>query len=247
MGAGQPPGHNSSAQVLATFIANLEAALSPDRLAPFRLPGGDDLAMAATYLWNVAICRELYTSLGMLEVALRNSIYSTLATHFGRDDWYDRPNLLQRRELVDVARAKGFVVEAKHLVIPPRVVASLTFGFWTSLLDGAYGNPIWTPPPTTISVLIPQVFPHASAHFQTRGRAHERINAVRKLRNRVFHFEPVWNRTDLVREHQEIVEAIGWVSPTLHAATVAFDRFPDVYQNGPTGIVTDLKAHIGIT
>ena len=120
--------------------------------------------MVATYLWNVAICRELCTSPGMLEVALGNSVHSTLGAHFNRDGWYDQLNLLQGRELIGVEKAKGFVVRAKHPVIPLRVVAALTFGFWTSGLDKAHGNLIWSPPPPAQRVLIPQGFPHAPAH-----------------------------------------------------------------------------------
>ncbi len=247
MGAGQPPGGDPSEQVLATFVADLEAALSCDRLAPFQPPGGDDLGMVATYLWNVAICRELYTSLGMLEVAMRNGIHAALTAHFGQADWYDRPSLLLTRERDDVAKAKRGIAAAGHPIIPPRVMAALNFGFWTSILDQAYGGRIWTPPPPAPSVLIPRAFPHAPAHYQTRGRVHDRFNTIRKLRNRVFHHEPIWNRTDLLLRHQEIIESIGWVSPTLRDATVAFDRFPDVYQNGRTGIVADLKTHLRIT
>lgn len=246
MVAGQPPGNDPIAQDLGTFVADLEVALSLDRLAPFRPGGGDDLAMVATYLWNVAISRELYTSLASLEVVMRNGIHGALSAHFNQPDWYDQPGLLLPREQKDVAVAKRSIRRSNHPNIPPRVVATLNFGFWTSILDKAYGNRIWTPPPPAQSLLIPHAFPHAPAHFQTRGRAHGRFNAIRKLRNRIFHYEPIWSRTDLLDRHREIIESIGWVSPTLQAATVVFDRFPDVFLNGRTGIVTELKAHLGI-
>jgi len=160
--------------------------------------------------------------------------------------------LLAPREQRHVDDAKRDIARAGKQVVPGRVVAALRFGFWTSILDRAYGNAIWTP--NNPAVLVQQAFPFAPPHFQVRARAHDRFNTIRQLRNRVFHYEPIWrgivlqnNRSvSLLDVHTDILDAIGWVSPTLQATTVAFDRFPNVYQHGRIMVGWNLKQQLGL-
>jgi hypothetical protein len=111
--------------MVAAYVAAIERGLSPNRLAPYRPPGGDDLAMVTTYFWNVALCQALYPSLGALEVTMRNGIHDALTAHFGTATWYDRPNLLLPREQAQVVEAKVKIQRAKKPLLPDRVVAAL--------------------------------------------------------------------------------------------------------------------------
>lgn len=243
------------------YVIDLAHVLSADRLAPYRPSGGDDLAMIATYFWNVALCQALYASLGAAEVAIRNGLHDTLAQHFGQADWYDRPNLLLARELRDVASAKTNIVAAGKPVVPGRVVAALPFGFWTSLLDTAYGaSPSGPQLWIATNGLLATAFPHATPYYSDhRRRVHVRVDSLRRLRNRVFHHEPVWNGVllpsrrrkqpprlaPLATLYTDIIETIGWVSPTLQATTTHLDTFPQVLAAGSSAIEAEIRAYIG--
>jgi hypothetical protein len=118
-----------------------------------------------------------------------------------------------------------------------RVVAELTFGFWTSLCDRAYERPLWQPLWRRRTVL-----PHLPRRHRTRHFVSAHLNGIRLLRNRVFHYEPVWHRRDLAQRHQDILEAIGWVSPVLAATAAPLDRFPLVYAQGSGAFRAGLEA-----
>lgn len=223
-----------------------------DRLVAYRPPGGDDLAMVATYFWNVALCQALYPTLGAVEVSMRNAIHDALTAHFRTAAWYDRPNLLLARELAQVVEAKRKIQRTRKAVIPPRVVAALNYGFWTSILDTGYGTSIWSA--RNPAILVRQAFPQAPLHLQVRGRAHQRFNEIRFLRNRVFHYEPIWQGVPmpngriahLVDLHAGIVEAIGWVDPTLRSTIEAFDTFPSSYRTGRQLTQRQIEQHLGL-
>jgi hypothetical protein len=54
------------------------------------------------------------------------------------------------------------------------------------------------------------------------------MNHIRRLRNRVFHHEPIWYWKDLRQQHNEIIEAIGWINPAMMSFIQTLDRFDEV-------------------
>lgn len=228
--------------MVAPYVAELQQVLTADRLDRYRPAGGDDLAMAVTYLWNVELCQALYHSMGALEMVTRNSIHAVLTTHHGRSDWYHVPGFLKWRQPDKVADVIEDIRGAGKRVIPGRVVAGLDFGFWTTLLSRGYG-PLWS---RNNQALIKQAFPLAPVGMQYRGRVFDHINPTRLLRNRVFHDESIWDDPDLVQKQANIIDAIGWISPTLQASVNHFDRFPHVLQNGRAEVEQQVKVHLGI-
>jgi hypothetical protein len=130
-----------SAMALDAYVRSLEQTFGSSRLESFNGRTGDKLEMVTNYFWNVALCKELYLSLGTVEVAMRNAIHGSLMTKFKVADWYDHPGLtLLSRERESISKAKGDIREAGRPIIPGRVVAAVTFGFWTNLLSAPYGN-----------------------------------------------------------------------------------------------------------
>lgn len=243
--------------MLDAYVRDLEQAFDPGRLAPYYPADGNKLAMVTNYFWNVALCKELYLSLGTVEVTMRNAIHDTLTAHFGARDWYDEPDILQRREAAAISSAKKDIRDAGREIIPGRVVAGVTFGFWTGLLSALYGESpygpaLWTP---NDAELIRIAFPHLDAMHQTRGHVHGRFNALRALRNRVGHHEPIWRgvRTQsgkivpLARLYDEMLDAIGWVNPNVRDSVVALDRFPTCLQHGKRAIEADIKTYLDIS
>lgn len=132
---------------------------------------------------------------------------------------------------------------------PDRVIPELTFGFWNSLLDSRYerlpahcldphARPLWP-------FLLKPVFPHAPRYLRTRAQILTRLNAIRKLRNRVFHHETIWHHPNLNQVYAEIMEAIDWISPEMEQMIRAVDGFSIVcdinYMNSLKTVIQQIK------
>jgi hypothetical protein len=244
-------------QTVATYLAELEATLAPDRLASYRPPGADDLTTIATYFWNVALSRDLHFCLGAAEVSMRNGIHHALSAHAGQANWYDVIPLLPK-ETEAIQKAKQNIRNSRKTLVPGRVVAELSFGFWTSLLSAGfgphgYGGALWSP---NYAALIILAFPFLKPPNQNRSYVHRRFNTLRLLRNRTMHHEPIWNGMTLRQQqrtvtislsdlYDDILDAIGWSSPRLCDSVMAFDRFPETLATGLPGQAKAIETFLG--
>lgn len=195
--------------------------------------------MLTNYFWNMELAEALVPSMHAVEVALRNTLHATLADHYTTDLWFYEDEVLESNQLRDFAYALGKMTK-KPKPWSGRIVAELSFGFWTSLLNAPYEQRMWQP---NGYVLLFRAFPNAVG--LSRKQISDRFTAIKDLRNRVFHHEPIWYRPNLQQEHADTHQAIEWISPTLHRAINAVDTFPAAL-NGRADIETNLKTHLGI-
>lgn len=211
----------------ADFADKLKQALSSERLSAYqqRMTKDGDLNLFSHYAWNMALSESLYAALQMLEVAFRNTVHHAAMREFGREDWFDDRRLVKAKDQAAITAAKDKLLRNKKPLESGRIIAELNFGFWTSLLDSRYEQVLWPR-------LIKACFPYMPNALRTRKNLSRRFNRVRHLRNRVFHHEPVWYWQNLTQQHQEILQAIGWVEPALQDLVMTIDRFPTVYQQG---------------
>lgn len=231
--------------MVTQFVAELHLVLSQSRLEAYRPLNGTDLEMLTNYFWNIALAEALVPSLHGAEVSIRNSIHAAMTNRFGTDMWFYHPDVenLWQRIGNDQLRQRDKVhdrVTSRRPVTSARLVAGLEFGFWVALLGDRYQRPLWQP---DRFALHKAVFPRRSR--PSRQQAHNRYRSIQGLRNRVFHHEAVWHRQNLQQEHADIHESIGWISPTLHRAIHAIDKFPSVV-NGRAQVQIELKRHLGI-
>lgn len=56
-----------------------------------------------------------------------------------------------------------------------------------------------------------------------------RLSNIRKLRNRIFHYEPIWYYPDLEEQHAKVLEAINWINPAMKEFVLLIDQFPTCY------------------
>lgn len=95
---------------------------------------------------------------------------------------------------------------AKTTVTVNDVVAGLDFGFWTTMLDSRFEQSLWR-------TILYHAFPHyvgITGNPLDRWAVERRFNALRDLRNRVMHHEPLFHRT-LQQDFADISEAISWM------------------------------------
>jgi hypothetical protein len=230
--------------MVSLFLADLEPTISSARLLRYRSPMGDDLETAVNYLWNMALAESLYCSLNAVEIALRNTIHDTLPAHFGVPIWYDRAGLLEPYQANEVAGMKKRIISYGNPVTPDRVVSELNFGFWVTILSRNYDSRFWQ---ALRGTTLRKAFPRVPRRERQRVTIHAHYNAIRELRNPVFHHEPLFDDQVLRQRHGNVYRAIHWINPKLVDHIKPFDRFPDVYSHGRAQIETDLKQYLRIS
>lgn len=211
----------------AETLEEIEGALSPERLHPYlNAAGGDRERALRLYLWNTAASAAFYGPLQGLEVVLRNAIHRQLSGRYGLA-WYGNLDTgLDRGALGRIRQAILELTPDGHTSDAPRVVATLSFGFWVSLLGSGgrlesgrkanYEMTLWRP-------ALRQVFAHCVK--LTRRQAHGPLNELRILRNRIAHHEPIFAR-NLTADHARILEVIGWISPGVRTWTAHHSQLP---------------------
>lgn len=221
------------------YTRAIERAISEERLSNYgQSNDSDELDKVSRYVWNMSLCESLYPMLQGLEVALRNSVHSALSLHLGSDSWFDLQSnpILFDAEKKRVDEAKRRLSKARKPHDPGKIVAELNFGFWNSLFDKRYessSNPLWP-------LLISSCFPNAPRAVLNRKSVLRRLEEIRKLRNRVFHHEPIWHWSDLEQKHSKLVDAVGWISPELQKTLIQIDGFKRTYSAGVQGF----RAHV---
>jgi hypothetical protein len=146
--------------------------------------------------------------------------------------WLDaNPSLLDPDHEQSVIAAKLRLRERGRALEPGRLVAELTFGFWTSLLEVRYerNKVLW---PHLLGAQL--LHPSSPRSMRSRKQLSPLLNRVRYLRNRVFHHEPIWHWSNLIQQHTVALDLMGWFSPALRATIEPADRFRAVHAAGPT-------------
>ena len=219
------------------LFSELQRALSHSRLEPYlsQSPQREMAESFGIYLWNLALCESLYPALHGIEIALRNSIHDAASRKFGSKFWF--ASHLVGYEKATIERLRQDFSRRNMDVIPGNYISECNFGFWVNLFNSDYEHILWRS-------LIRDVFPYAPRRFRTRSAIRPRIDSIRRLRNRVFHFEPIWRLPDLEQQHRDILETIGWINPTLGEMTLLVDRFPQVFDDGAASYQARINASI---
>lgn len=215
-----------------SILKEFEESLSSERMATYLKAARGDREMAARlYTWNTAVSGAFYGTLQGLEVALRNAMNRQLARRYG-PAWYDNEEIgLADGCLGRIADAKSRILRDGHTINPPRMVSTLPFGFWVSLLGPGgyikasrkranYEMKLWRP-------ALRRTFSHRKT--LTRRNAHKPLNELRMLRNRIAHHEPIFGQR-LRANHQRILQVTGWISPVTQVWIEYHSRIPTLLQ-----------------
>lgn len=203
------------------YINGLEQALSLERFGRYLAwAGGNRLDAVALYTLNTQLSECLYTPLQMLEVALRNRIHAVLS-EASDDEWYDSPDYPWRpSQREQVTKAKADILQARKLITPGRVVAALTFGYWTTFFNKDYED-LWRRHLHKIVVKPPK-------KPLTRKTVSSQLTPIRGLRNRIAHHEPIIDQ-DLCGHYSNILELTECLSPAAARWCKIHCRFDSVY------------------
>jgi hypothetical protein len=166
----------------------------------------------------------------MLEVALRNRIHAVMI-ETRHEDWFrDAGCLLGKWQPEQLAKAIEEVREGRREPTPGRIVAALTFSFWTGMFGKEYET-LWQ---TTLH----RIGTRPDGKGLRRKDFSGPLAPIRTLRNRIAHHEPIiaW---DLPKHYRRMVEMTGWLCPAAADWCEAHSRFLEVYLSEPITLHRD--------
>lgn len=214
----------------APTLANLEAALSTDRLSSYlAAANGDRRHAIALYEWNTRVSAAFYVPLQAVEVGLRNACHRELSALFGAT-WHDAPGFLglDRGFPEQIRGAKERLRRLAQTADTPHIVAELPFGFWTTLLSRRLEHSLW-------SRGLRRAFPRVqriSGISPARPIVADRFDYLRTFRNRIAHHEPIFGRA-LDADHSSLLEVAAWMFPDLAEWTAAISPCLPLLAAGP--------------
>ncbi len=200
---------------------DIEEAISLERFSRYlHWAEGDHARALELYALNTQVSEALYTPLQMLEVALRNRIHSVMrqARH---ERWFEDEGFLavhiQRDQL---AKAIEDITGVGKELVAGRIVAALTFSFWTAMFSPDYEN-LWQ---TTLY----RIARREDGKGVRRKDLSKPLTSIRVLRNRIAHHEPILH-WDLPNLYGAILQVTGWLSAPAARWCRTYSRFTAVH------------------
>ena len=201
--------------IIENELEQYKTTLSIERLKSFMQNENDTIdVLLERYVNNIKISQALYPELSILEVTLRNAINTTLCKYIS-DTWIE--DEIQHQKILLENYDRNTLIKTyndiKRDCMPDmftvgKVIANLNFGFWTNLCSKKYNSVIWT---------RKGCFKEVFANFP-KGKQQQihvianKLNSIRKLRNRVFHYEPVLKNPEvLLNKYNEIMEILSYL------------------------------------
>lgn len=209
----------------------IEKIISLERLEPYLEHHPDNFQKAvAHYKANIEISEAFYPLLAILEIGLRNSFDYQLKRRFNDENWFENTEFIKistRFQIDRVSEARNNILREKKVISTGKIISELSFGFWTSLLDSKFERTLWKN--------LRLAFPNCPKMIRQRKTMSSKLNGIRKLRNRIFHHEPVsWNLAALKNYKSEIIEGIDWLDKELLNWSEDLFRFDDVIKKRKT-------------
>lgn len=154
------------------------------------------------YKKNLRMSEKYYSLLSIFEISLRNSI-DFYFTQKISSDWLDS-DVLHKDTKQKVQEAKNKILRRKESPTHDKVLAELSFGFWTSLFRKSYSNLFRL---KDIKHIFPNL-PAKNEQLLNRNIIDKKLNHIRKFRNRVFHYERIINKAEYKNIDKEIQELL---------------------------------------
>ena len=187
------------------FLDKLEELLSKKKVEQYKKKFSNNWFEA--YKSELEQAKEIFIYLHFLEIFLRNKIAEEFSVEFG--NWFFDQNCTLKLNFKEQEKIDKVIVEltqTKKEINLDNIVSSLNFGFWTNLFHKSYNYPIWDK-----NKMIERVFPFLRSHQRNLKQIQKEMEAIRKLRNRVFHFENLqsWNFTEIKKLIDKFIYGIG--------------------------------------
>lgn len=236
--------HQTNAPQVLDISEVLKTVGSP-RLDPYKafFQCETDTQLLGAYFWGQTIGVAFQPTLAMYEIALRNAIHRAASDFSSKSvsdsyPWYDRAQDGAVRivgktlvKLNEVLYSGDPPLRRHPQPSPDSVVASLSFGFWPSMLAGLAKR--------EQTLILSKAFrAHPKSHPKFWGNQENvtdligTLKGIQDLRNAVAHHEPIWkchrlnipeghwsqSVRSLREKHAAMLEVMAWCCPASAAA-----------------------------
>lgn len=150
------------------------------------------------YKQNIKESEEYYILLSILEISLRNSINNYFQRKISKNWLFSKTLHIDTQQRVE--ECKKLITNRKEIISHDKVIAELSFGFWTSLFRKSYSNLFRI---KDIKYIFPNI-PNRNEKLISRYVLDKELNKIRKFRNRVFHYEKIINKPQYKEMKEEI-------------------------------------------
>lgn len=224
---------------------SLEKAISTSRLSSYKSASSyannickipnNNKELVTNYVLNAKLSENFYFLLQNLEVSLRNAIYDSFNQRFPGRDFFilnNRDTRIYNNYASNLeyhsygcwkmlGTVKHQFRSSRIPITDGKIISQLNFGFWTTLLEeNRYKAILWR---QIFRSVFPN-YPHGRIVDDDVIDVSDKINKIRKFRNRIFHFEPIFNYQNLLDVRNDILDAIGWINADMMEVSKLFDE-----------------------
>ena len=229
------------------MLNGLKEVFSPERLNTYGLNTETEEAVLEKYAENLRIAESFYTAISILEVCLRNAISEAIHNETPlKSEWLvqeiNTRTFLTERMHRKLQKANSKVLRQLRNRVSPvapygKLVAELTFGFWVHLFTRDYIPGLWM----KYNYLFKNVFPNYDKYIKpdcpnisgvnTVNVMYSKLKIVLDFRNRVFHYEPIFNHpAGLDNLYSDIEKIVGAMSEDALGYMQKYCRFSEIRQ-----------------
>lgn len=196
-------------------IKKYSATYSVERLKSFIYSDDDTIKdIMKHYSDNMLISQALYPALSTLEVFLRNTIDTALRVHISEtwiEDEIKNNSFLEKSDYQLLLNAYNVTqkdcLSSGKKITTGKIIANLNFGFWTNLCVKKYSPKIWNK-----MSCFKGVFVNYPNHKPEISVISQKLYSIRKLRNRIFHYEQIFkNPAKTLELYNLIIEVINYL------------------------------------
>lgn len=193
----------------------------------------------ALYKLNMMLSRAFFLPLTVFEVTFRNRLCDAMSAHFNDQNWIinQKNGFMSHPSLSRPARGNNSVEdflkrqvekaekEIKNRgvnITSGRIIAEQPLAFWVAFFNRDYYRVLASAPKSTFLKL---------PAGKGRGDVSHALNEIRKIRNRIFHHEPICFSTGHVVDimyakntKNRIMEVLDWMDPEICL------EFPEIHE-----------------
>jgi len=198
-------------ELSAEGLQQIISCFSRPRLSKYlKVTNNNELKSLKLYVINTKISSALFSDIHYIEITLRNKFDKELTTGFGAE-WFKQERFLALLNPF----CQNMLIKAQNIAIrqsikgsellPGKVIAELTFGFWYYFTVSMFEHSLWVP--YLHKSFLPRKAPKRSVFNQ-------QIDKIRQLRNRIAHHEPIFHM-DLLELQLNIREVSKLLCPNI--------------------------------
>ena len=150
---------------------------------------------------------------------------------------YDQnPSVLREIEQEAIQKAKIQLQNTGKPEEPDRLIAELSFGFWTGLLGTDYEQEIWHR-----NGNLAKAVPFILKKDRLRAKIAGMLKEIRVLRNRISHHEPIFKMSRLSQLDVNVQELLQWLCPNMLLLLPVGESFAAIHDRGPVAYLIPFK------